>query len=665
MVVGEMAGMQSRATAAERARLWGLELLEELLPHQPKRGTPVLLACDDEIVRVVGEQLGHGGEAVASFAGDVKLAFHIGPSTGLGRVLAGPFRQLPRPRPMPDFFPVLCLLVLAASRMAPDERSATQAYYRHLRELLDMSGHGELEDIEFVPGLFGCMADWLAEDLDGARGRLVLPHDPWPRYVGVMVSQTVFRRRDRQVLSRFFSERGRAGLEGYDPVRRLRRWPGRHSMTAHALQVLHDDSVASQVRAAIVAAHRSWDGAILDDTPSGVGRYWPATLHLFPYPPRLHLSAGNTREVVFRLDGPPVLLQPGGEVQVPFSLLQRMRSGPLVLGDPRSSSGALRVPALHDTAVFELTPDGMLHTERPSAETVWALTCDPALQRRLAQHRFRESVLPVPWQLLREVPTAGLPGIERAAAPRAMGEFRLEGGLPLERGVYLSGRGPVLVAGDVDADERLPVVVNGQQRATIASGERVRIPGEPGSYLVAIGEEWRTSYDVERHGEPGPCGALAHGLSGGRALRSGARPVSEEDGSAATVCGAIVSIPYGHDRPILTRVSAELQTIDLAGELARHRRPPTPPWLYTVGLGESARERWEIVREGVVWLLCAQPGFGNPWARLQRDALPEWLSAEAAALVVEVAERGVRASPQEAWSALLGKALTALAGSST
>lgn len=662
--MGAIARMQMQATAAERAQLWGLELLEQLLPRQPKCGTPVLLACDDEALRMVGERLAHDGEeAVVSFAGDVKVAFHIGPSTGLGRVLAWPFRRAPRPRPMPDFFPVLCLLVLAASRMAPDERSATQAYYRHLRELLDMSGHGELEDIEFVPGLFGCLADWLAEDLDGARGRLVLPDEPWPRYVGVMVSQTVFRRRDRQVLSRFFSERS-PDLEGYDLLRRLRRWPGRHGLTAHALEVLHDDSVANQVRAAIVAAHRSWDGAILEDTPSGVGRYWPARLHLLPYPPRLHLGAGNNREIVLRLDGPPVLLQPGGEVKVPFALLQRMRSGPLVLGDPRSSSGALRVPALHDTAVFEFTPDGLLHVERPSAETVWALTCDPALQRRFAQHRFRENVLPIPWQLLREIPVAGLPGIDRAVAPRAMGEFRLEGGLPLERGVYLSDRGPVLVAGDVDAEERMPVLVNGHRRATIASGERVRLPGEPGSYAVAIGEEWRASYDVERHGEPRPCGVLAHRLSGGRALRSGPRPASEGDGSGTTVCGAIVSIPYGHDPPILTRVSAELQTIDLAGELARHRRPATPPWLYTVGLGESVRERWEIVRDGVVWLLCAQPGFGNPWARLQRDAVPERLSAEAAALVLEVAERGVRVSPQAAWSPLFGKALTALAGRS-
>jgi hypothetical protein len=428
--------------------------------------------------------------------------------------------------------------------------------------------------------------------------------------------------------------------------------------------VLHDDSVANQVRAAIVAAHRSWDGAILDDTPSGVGRYWPARLHLLPYPPRLHLGAGNTREVVFRLDGPTVLLQPGGEVQLPFSLLQRMRSAPLVLGDPCSSSGALRVPALHDTAVFELTPDGLLHTERPSTEAVWALICDPALQRRLAQHRFRENVLPAPWQLLREARTADLPGIERAVVPRSLGEFRLEGGLPLERGVYLSGRGPILVAGDVDAEERLPVLVNGHQGATIASGERVRLPSEPGSYLVAIGEEWHTSYDIEGHGEPRPCGALAHRLSDGRALRSGARPMAEGDGSRATVCGAMVSIPYERDPPILTRVSAELQTIDLAGELARHRRPPTPPWLRTVGLDERVQERWEIVREGVVWLLCAQPAFGNPWARCQRDAVPERLSDEAALLVFEAAERGVRASPQSAWNALLGKALTALARSS-
>jgi len=658
-----MTGTQARETAADRVRLWAQELLEELLPLQSERGTPVLLACDDETMRVVGERLGHEGtEAAACFANDVKLVFRIDQATGLGRVLAGPFRQAPRPRPLPDFFPVLCLLVLAASRMAPDERGATHAYYPRLRELLGMSGRGELAHIEFVPRLFDGFADWLASDLEGARGRPLLPGQPWPPYVGTIVSQTVFRRRDRQVLSGFFSDRARAGLEGYDPLRRLRRWPGRHDLTAHALQLLDDDAVAEQVRAAIMAAYRSWDGSVLVEMPGGVGRHWPARLHLLPHPLRLHLGAQNTKKVVFRLDGLPVMLDPGSEVEVSFSLLEQARSRALVLGDPRSSSGALRLPALGDVVLFELAPEGLLRVEHPSVETVWVLTRERELQARFAQQRFRENVLPERWQLLRDVAVSELPGIDRVAAPHAAEkEFRVEGGLPLERGVYLAGRGPVLAAGEIDAEERLPVLVNGEPKATIGSGERIRLLGEPGSHRVAVGEEWEACYDVEERGAPRAYGALAHLLAGERALRSGARPRVEGDGGTS-VCGATFSVPYGRDLPILTRVSAELQTIDGEGELARHRRPPTPAWLGKVGFGETVR--WEIVRDGVVWLLCARPSFGSPWVQLQRDGMPERLTAEAATLVLAVAERGARVSSrrggdlpaEDAWRSLVALA---------
>jgi hypothetical protein len=356
------------------------------------------------------------------------------------------------------------------------------------------------------------------------------------------------------------------------------------------------------------------------------------------------------------------MLDPASEVEVSFSLLEQACSRALVLGDPSSSSGALRLPALGDAVLFELAPEGLLRVEHPSAETVWVLTRERELQARLAQQRFRENVLPERWQLLRDVAVSELPGVDRAAAPHAAEkEFRVEGGLPLERGVYLAGRGPFLAAGEIDAEERLPVLVNGVPKATIGSGERIRLPGEHGSYRIAVGEEWEACYDVEERGAPRSYGTVAHLLAGERALRSGARPRVQGDGGAS-VCGATFSVPYAHDLPILTRVSAELQTIDRAGDLTRHRRPPTPAWLGKVGFGETVR--WEIVRDGVVWLLCTRPSFGIPWVQLQCAGMPERLTAEAATLVLAVAERGARVSSrrgadlpaEDAWRALVALA---------
>ena len=83
----------------------------------------MLLACDDETLRVVAGRLGfdHDNPSV-EFARDVAITFSVGKISGWNRVTAGEWERAPRPRPLPGFFPVLCLWVLAASRMAPDCR---------------------------------------------------------------------------------------------------------------------------------------------------------------------------------------------------------------------------------------------------------------------------------------------------------------------------------------------------------------------------------------------------------------------------------------------------------------------------------------------------------------------------------------------------------------
>ncbi len=63
--------------------LWNRELLDELPPVQNEPGVPVVLACDDETLRPVGERLGYDAtEDAPAFAQDVKVALEVGLLSG-------------------------------------------------------------------------------------------------------------------------------------------------------------------------------------------------------------------------------------------------------------------------------------------------------------------------------------------------------------------------------------------------------------------------------------------------------------------------------------------------------------------------------------------------------------------------------------------------------
>jgi hypothetical protein len=634
--VGTNDNTEGPATSSERIAAWNKTLLAEILPLQAERGTPVLLACDAEAIRAAGARLGWAGDdAEREFCSDVKVAFSIGQIAGFKKAIGGEFENASRPRPVPTVFACLCLWVLAASRMAPDEKHATHAYHHHLRQLLELPGDGALPQFEYIKLGFEQLADWLDDDLAGARGHLIVPDDPHPAWVGYAIAQTVFRARDRQILSIFFSERLRGGLDGVDPLPLLRRWSGRHQLTRHALALVDDTSVAQRVRAAVRGAYASWDGAELVELESGgkLGRAFPARLHLLPHPPRLHLSANVTAPATLALDGSEQTLEPGGEIALPWAMLAALSERQHLVGDPTAASGAVRIPALGPTLLFEASEDGLLHVAEPIEETVWILTRDHDLVRRLESKRFRDhGVLPDGWRLLRDVAVSSLPGVERALAPTAERlPFTLEAGLPLERSVYLSGHPPILAAGELElGDERLPVFVDGAQVGTIASGERLALGtlGHGAHELVVGDGEYKARFHLDRRGTHEGYGMLVNRLDGERVLRAGgARP---NPGQGLRICGAALSQPYRGALPVLTRSPVALASLDRAGELAWHPHSPTPAWFAEAGIENG---RWEILREGLIWLLSPEPRTGKPWARLEQEAQLEQLSSEAVAIV--------------------------------
>lgn len=654
------------ATADERVLVWNEALVEELLPLLTEPGAAVLLACDAEAIRAAGARISWVGEdSERDFCRDVKTAFSIGQIAGFKHVLRDASAPAPHRRVVPPFFAVLCVWVLAASRMAPDEKRATQAYHGHLRDLLELSGDGALPHFEYIKPCFERLAVWLDDDLSGARGRLIVPESPHPAWVGYAVAQTVFRARDRQILSLFFSERLRGDVGGVDPLPLLRRWSGRHQLTRHALVVIDDRDVAERVRAAIRGARASWDGAELIELSSGgkVGRAFPARLHLLPHPPRLHLAAAITAPAHIAIDGHEQILEPGGEVALPWQVLPALSAHQHLLGDPSAPSGAVRIPALGPTLLFEASEDGLVHVAEPIEETVWVLTRDSDLVRPLESKRFRDQgVLPQGWALLRDVPVTAIPGVERALAATAERlPFSLQGGLALERGVYLSGHPPLLAAGELELDgARLPVVVDGTLNATIASGERLdlgRLDSGPHELVVGDGE-YTVRFHLDARGPREGYGTLVNRLDGERVLRAGgARPNA---GAGMRIRGAALSEPYTGPLPTFTRSTVALASLDRLGELAHHPRPATPAWFVDIGI-ESGR--WEIVRSDLVWLLSPEAVTGRPWARLEHDIALEALSTEAAALVRAMSERDLAVSSVrhaavavDRWLELLGLA---------
>jgi hypothetical protein len=152
--------------AAERVVLWGHALFEVLLPQQESKNMPVLLACDDESVRVAATNLGFDvADPSAQLGRDIAVAFEVGRISGWKRVVAAAWEQEPRPRPLPPFFPVLCLWVLAASRMAPDDHHPTSEYHGRLCNLVGIGGDDSLPYFNLIGLRFRALAEWLAVDL--------------------------------------------------------------------------------------------------------------------------------------------------------------------------------------------------------------------------------------------------------------------------------------------------------------------------------------------------------------------------------------------------------------------------------------------------------------------------------------------------------------------
>ena len=642
---------------------WTEALLEELLPC--RETAPVLFACDDEALRAAAVRARVNPEdAPKDLVDAVRREHRISPLDGFKHVVdsGAAFRHRSSPRAAPPFLPFLATLVLAASRMSPDQERSTHAYYPRLRELLRLPPGGEVEGMHHVSVLFRQLKEWLEEDQAGRRGRLVLPQDPSPPYVGYPVSQTVFRLRDRQVLSQFFDERVRQLSPELDALQLLRHWSGRYQLTHHAQELIWEDQFADRVRAAILIAYRHWDGSQLEAQGK---RAWRAQLRLHPSPLALYLSTSSSEPLDLQLAGQPVRLSPGSELELPWQWVDSQRG---VIRLPATRGGPTVLLNLsEDVLLFQLSEGeqhgwrGLWLTNSISAERAWALSrarpAPPWLSSTPGQAVPGSKI----WMVHRDLQADGLPVSLRSSQTSAAvsAVISLTGGLRLDDATFLDGPGPCLTAGELD--EVFAVWLDGVQIGRLGRNGAVRLePLGVGWHQVVVGDGLFTRrFEVVSQSRGAPVyGTIGYDLTRPQAMMLGARLLLSPPHTG--LCGPLLTPPPVMNLPIVRGPHAPVMTIDRHGQSCWHHFSGRPSWLSDLGLKGAVR--WEVPSDDVLWILCPQLDQVEEWAVGE----PPGLDAQGADLVLSFGpEPDLRAAPhrrdaaQNTWRALVDLARAA------
>jgi hypothetical protein len=580
---------------------WNDSILDVVLPAAVNAGQPVLFACDDETTRLAGARLGLSGAAARSdLLSACRHGWEMTAQTGIRGLAQGMqrFRKANRPRATPPWLAALALSVMAASEMNRDSRRVTQDYYGRLLELVDLPSaraHPPLVGFELLESLWSEFADWLAAEQTGSRGLLHLPENLTQRHVGIPISQTMFRRRDRVLLGRFLL-RHQANIEaGWDILRLLRIWGARHELTQHARDVIADDAVGRLVRSALRAAYASWDGSLEDDSGR---RSWPALLRLAASPRRIglyvsceHYSVGGVFEGPYGSVELPAFPR---ELEVPLAWLDDLAATRLLLvsGD---GDEAVALPS-GETLLFEARNEGLMHVHSAGNEPVWLLTREPVFHSpEYDDHRYTAGLVPESWTLLAAVEPNRLPATLREGERNDRADVALVGGLRLGEDVYLEGFPPQLASGDLP--QPLEVIVNGRPFASLGSFGRVSLESlGVGAHVVDVGLT-QFSIELATRGRRDNIGNLRWDLGDPPLYRNGAGSVRR---GGRVAVGPFVRGPElaGVERPacqrqVLMRTNAPVFVIYADGKVGGCSRPQPQGWQRQVGLLDGAH-RWPL-----------------------------------------------------------------------
>jgi hypothetical protein len=596
---------------------WNHALVDVLLPEDVNAGRPVRLACDDQAIVLAARRFNlRSADPVAELIGCLRVNGLVDNTRGVSALAAAPMATGDPPACLAG----LAVLVLAAARMVTDETSTMRAYYARLAEMLGTDLHASWPPVPGVPALterFTDLAAWMAGPQAGRRGLLDLPDAH--RYVDIPIHQTILRTGDRARLGAFFARSGRLIAAGWDPVHQLRRWGGRHQLSAPIQQLLARDELAPALAAALRGAHRSWDGSVLDEHGR---RVMPGTL-------TLHLLGGGIALgiAVGALDGPaaaigpedtPINLTPDVAAEVPLDWLAHAATGPVQAQLP--DEGRVRVLS-GPTMIFELTELGPREVPSAVDEPVWVLTCEHQLIGRIEPGRHYHADLPAGWRLLCDVQPAELPDDLREWPPGVDTlDVALTGGLKLAGDVWLLDHPPTLVC---DLGEPAPVSVDGSDRGYADPGtpfDLGEIAHTPGVHTVCVANRELT-VELAEHGTREGLGGLAIDIDQ-RRVHHGPRPGVPPD--APRICGAVVfpddsRVPW--QPPLIVRYRAQVDVIDADGTVRTLSPPAAPaPWLSHVGL--TPGDAWEIpTPSDAVWI-CVDAAAGRFVVCRRTDDVP-------------------------------------------
>jgi hypothetical protein len=590
------------ANVTADAGQWTQALAEVLLPPDASAGRPVRLDCDDGAVAEAGHQLGIAREqAVPELVACLHTEGLVDGRRGvtaLARAMGGD---------PPRYLVGLAVLVLAASRMAADQRASMHEYYGRLAHLLGIPLASKWPQVRGVPELverFDDLVDWMARAQGGHRGLLDLPTDVYPPVVGVPIHQSLLRAGDRVTLGAFFERTARLLDAGWDPVHQLRAWGGRHQLTAPVQQLLKRPDLHQVLASALRAARARWDGSTVDATGR---RLLPAqlTLHLPPLPFTLSVTAPalTTPRTGRGPDGVELALDPVVPDAVPLDWLELAANGPVI-----ADAGAERVRVLPGpTMLFEITPLGVVGVAAAAEDPVWGLTCDEHLIAACPPESRLRAPLPVGWALLCDVEPDLLAEelrLHRNDEQRPLAGVTAVGGLALGREVWLLDHPPRI---SCDLPEPAPVSIDERAHGDIEPQRMLdleAIAHRPGVHHVDVGEQ-RLTVELAARGRRDGFGSLGFDANPRRVL-AGAQPVSAS--TSPHVIGAVVEPPgEPGELPLMVRYRCPVDVIDLDGTKRNLAPPPPAAWLRHVGL--PADGPWEISDPSrVAWLCVDAPG---------------------------------------------------------
>jgi hypothetical protein len=409
---------------------------------------------------------------------------------------------------LPPYVGLLGLCVIAASQMETDKRQGIggHAYYPRLKALLGREPTTGIPDgFERVRDLWHDLNVWLEEDLQGARGRSTVRSHPRLSNIGWPLSQCILRAADRNRLPDFFRTSGlEAGLSISDErlFALFKAWANRSQLiTGQALRLINkaDAAIEEELTRMLQRELAAWDGSLRDARGRQRADILVRVKDLLPGR-RVALSLVAPQpdgfpEGAFRsTDGRELAVAGGrdgwyGDLELP--LTSKLLEKGVSFAKDRWALSFSPAPIIPLRGMFE--KDGWVEVRQASFIDKHMLLVQAAhveavetFLNRHASAGWRslqpKGNLPSGWRLFDHVsihsaPVDFDPALSRLI-PRLNVGSRLEGGLLVAKGIYLSSGEPDLwvhLDGTSDASVKLPT-----GELTLKPGiQRVRLSEQP------------------------------------------------------------------------------------------------------------------------------------------------------------------------------------------